>query len=246
MSNLLEICWQYLMSWLKNKQINLQSFKTSTVLNEDVCWLLFLSLSSGQLWQQNALKNIQPMLEKDQKQIRCQLQLMPVVQERGKNKVRRWFFLAVHHSVFLICNKGSWAQHSISAGRPGPAAWLGLCCPALPHPCPQRTDQPLFWQHQDFPPSAPPHWAGSPGEGKNPGCWFDLTSNSESVQGGGSPAQCRQWLPSQGLALSGSGTCSSLDLWAVPDHGTISFPALATLRPIFPVCICKITHTVLG
>lgn len=113
MSNLLEICWQHLMSWLKNKQSNLQSFKTSTVLNGDVCWLLFLSLSSGQLWQRNALKNIQPMLEKDQKRIRCQLQLMPVVQERGKNKVRRWFFLAMHHSMFLICTQGllGTAQH---------------------------------------------------------------------------------------------------------------------------------------
>lgn len=101
MSNLLEICWQHLMSWLKNKQSNLQSFKTNTVLNRDVCWLLFHSLSSGQLWQQNALKNIQPVLEKDQKQIRCQHQLASVLQKRGKNKVR-WGFLAMHHFTFPI------------------------------------------------------------------------------------------------------------------------------------------------
>lgn len=239
MSNLLEICWQHLMSWLKNKLSNLQSFKTNTVLNGDVCWLLFLSLSSGQLWKQNALKNIQPVLGKDQKQIRCQHQLMSVLQERKKQSEMSFSC----HASLCVPHLHTRAPGHSTASLPAdldPRPEWDRAVHHCPTPLPKRTDQPLFLQYQDFPPNAPPHWAGSPGEGKE--VWFDLTSHSDRVQGEGSPAHPEplQWMPTQGLAVSGSGRWKPLDLWAVAGH------ALATLRPILSVCICKTTQTVLG
>lgn len=89
----------------------------------------------------------------------------------------------MHHSMFPICTQEllGTAQHLCQQ------TWThGLSGIHRPTPLPKRTDQPLFLQHQDFPPTAPPHWAGSPGEGKE--VWFDLTSHSDRVQGEGSPA----------------------------------------------------------
>lgn len=218
MSNLLEICWQHLMSWLKNKLSNLQSFKTNTVLNGDVCGLLFLSLSSGQLWQQNALKNIQPVLEKDQKRIRCQHQLMSVLQERGKNKVRRWVFLATHHSVFPICTRTSGHSTASLPGDLDPWHEWDRAVHHYPIPLPRKTDQPLFWQHQTFLPVLLLIGLAVLEKAKKPGCWFDLTLNSDRVQGEGSPAH------RQSLAVFGSGRWKPLDLWAVAGHGTTLLP----------------------
>lgn len=159
------------------------------------------------------------MLEKDQKRIRCQHQLMSVLQERGKNKVR-WVFLAMHHSVFPICPqelRGT-ARHLCQG------TWTcGVSGILLSTTVPKRTDQPLFWQHQDFPPGAPPHWAGSPGEGKEtwvlvwPGTAIGFRVRAALLTG-------RQWMSMQGLAVSGSGRWNPLDLWAVAGYGTTLLP----------------------
>lgn len=114
---------------------------------------------------------------------------MSVMQERGKNKVRRRVFLALHHSVPLICTQGllgtarhlcqgTWT-HSVS----------GIVLPTTTPPLsPEELISPYSGSTRLFPPVLLLMGPAVLEKAKKPGCWFEVTSNSDSVQDEGSPA----------------------------------------------------------
>lgn len=245
MSNLLEICWQHLMSWLKNKLSNLQSFKTNTVLNGDVCWLLFLSLSSGQLWKQNALKNIQPVLGKDQKQIRCQHQLMSVLQERKKQSEMSFSC----HASLCVPHLHTRAPGHSTASLPAdldPRPEWDRAVHHCPTPLPKELISLYSCSTRTFLPMLLLIGLAVLEKAKKSGLTWHRTVIGFRVRAAlltlnpcsGCPH--RAWL-SLGVGGESPWICEQWQVMAL-----LSFPALPTLRLILSVCICKTTQIVLG
>lgn len=113
---------------------------------------------------------------------------MSVLQERGKNKVRRWVFLAMHHSVPPIWTQGllGTAQHLCQGTWTHSASGIVLST-TTPPLSPKELISLYSGNTRLFPPVLLLIGLAVLEEAKKPGCWFEVTSNSDRVQGEGSP-----------------------------------------------------------